>query len=277
MPNQQIPGEPTDEIVRALADVYGLDISRYEAGFLRRTITKRMGETGAGTIPAYAGQLAGDREEAQKLCSSLRIAHTEFFRNPLSFAVIEQVILPVLVEAKKKSGGEIRVWSAGCSYGQEAWSIAMLLDELAGPVAYRIFATDLEEPVSARHGVYSPGDVGNVRARHLSEYFHRQGDSFSIIARLRERVDFSACDLLDGRTAIPAASIYGDFDLILCCNLLFYYHPEARRRILDKIRSGLAPGGYFVTGDVERDMVAAHSGLYAMAPSAAVFQTTPRK
>ncbi len=265
-----------DEIIHAFSAAHGLDVSRYDEAFLRRTLAKRMEVTGTATIPDYAGHLAGDREEAQKFCSSLRITHTEFFRNPLSFAVIEQIVLPALVESKKKSGGEIRVWSAGCASGQEAWSIAMLLDELAGPVSYRIFATDLEEPVYARQGVYGPGDVGNVRTRHLHEYFTRQGDAYSVVPRLRERVDFSVCDLLDGSPAIPAASIYGDFDLILCCNLLFYYSLEARRQILDNICSGLGPGGYFVTGEAERVMVAAHGGLHAMAPSVAVFRTDPR-
>jgi len=265
-----------EEVIQVLATAHGLDVTRYDEAFLRRTLARRMEGTGTAAIPEYAERLAGDREEAGKFCSSLRITHTEFFRNPLSFAVVEQIVLPGLVEAKKKSGGEIRVWSAGCASGQEAWSIAMLLDELAGPVSYRIFATDLEEPVSARCGVYSPGDVGNVRTRHLYEYFARQGDAYSVVPRLRERVDFSVCDLLDGSPAIPAASIYGDFDLILCCNLLFYYRLDARRRILENICIGLAPGGYFVTGEAERAMVAGHGGLHAMALSTAVFRTDPR-
>lgn len=265
-----------DEVLEVLSAAHGLDISRYDEMFLRRSLAKRMETTGTASIRDYAGYLAGNREEALKFHASLRITHTEFFRNPLSFAVLEQIVLPALVEAKKRSGGEIRVWSAGCAAGQEAWSIAMLLDELAGPVSHRIFATDLEEPVSARHGVYGPGDVGNVRTRHLHDYFTRQGDTYSVVPWLRERVDFSVCDLLDGSPAIPAASIYGDFDLILCCNLLFYYSLGARKRILDNICNGLAPGGYFVTGEAERVMVAAHGGLHAMAASAAVFRTDPR-
>lgn len=267
---------PLEEIIRLLAEAYGLDVARYESGFLQRTIAKRMAVTGAGTIPGYAGQLAGDREEAQRLWSSLRITHTDFFRNPLTFAVIEQVVLPALVEAKKKSGGEIRVWSAGCASGQEAWSLAILLDEVAGPVAYRIFSTDLEEPVLARSGVYGGAAVGNIRTRHLHEYFSRQGDTYSVSPRLRERMDFSACDLLDGATAIPAASIYGDFDLILCCNLMFYYRPGARKRIMDRIMPALMPGGYFVTGGVEKGIVADYGKLHAVVPPAAVFRTDPR-
>ena len=265
---------PLDDIMQAMAGSHGFDVSRYEDAFLRKAIAKRLAATGGGTVAAYGERLAGDRAEAEKLFYSLRIDHSDFFRNPLTFAVIEQVVLPALVEAKKKSGGEIRVWSAGCASGQEAWSLAMLLEELAGPAPYRIFATDLAEPDMARAGVYSAEAVGNVRARHLREYFSRQGESFSVVPRLRARVDFSAYDLLDSSSASPAASIYGGFDLILCCNLLFYYRQEARRRILDKICHAVSSGGYFVTGEVERAMVSEHRELLAVLPPAAVFRMT---
>jgi chemotaxis methyl-accepting protein methylase len=261
-----------DEIIRVFSEAHGLDISRYEEVFLRKTISKRMAASGVGTIADYTGKVAGDRAEAGVFFRALRIGHSEFFRNPLTFAVIAQLVLPGLVEAKKRFGGEIRVWSAGCASGQEAWSLAILLDELTGPVPYRIFATDLADPGLARAGVYSAEAVGNVRARHLREYFSRQGESFSVVPRLRERVDFSAYDLLDRSSASPAASIFGGFDLILCCNLLFYYRQEARRHILNKICHALSPGGYFVTGEVERGMVQGHKGLRAVMSPAAVFE-----
>lgn len=261
-----------DVIIQAMAGPHGLDISRYEEAFLRKTIAKRVAATGGGTVAAYVERVAGDRDEAEMFFRSLRIDHSDFFRNPLTFAVLGQLILPGLVEEKKKSGGEIRVWSAGCASGQEAWSLAMLLEELAEAVPYRIFATDLAEPGFARAGVYSAEAVGNVRTRHLREYFSRQGESFSVGPRLRERVDFSAYDLLDGSSASPAASIYGGFDLILCCNLLFYYRQEARNQILDKIYQALSPGGYFVTGEVERAMVQGHNGLRSVMSPSAVFQ-----
>ena len=263
---------PLDDIIQAMAGSHGLDISRYEEAFLRKTIAKRMAATGGGTLAGYVERVAGDRAEAEMFFHSLRINHSEFFRNPLTFAVLGQLVLPGLVEAKKKSGGEIRIWSAGCASGQEAWSLAILLEELAGPVPYRIFATDLADPESARAGVYSAEAVGNVRTRHLREYFSKQGESFSVGPRLRARVDFSAYDLLDGSSSSPAASIYGGFDLILCCNVLFYYRKEARQLILDKASLALAPGGYFVTGEVERAMVSDRKNFLAVLPPAAVFR-----
>ncbi len=267
-----------EAILRVMAEAHGLDISRYEDAFLWKILDKRLVATGLQTIAAYAGHLAGDREEAEKFAHALRINHSDFFRNPLTFALLEQVFLPGLVEAKKKSGGdEIRVWSAGCAAGQEAWSLAMLLDELTGEApSYRIFATDLDGPdlALARTGVYSVEGMGNVRSRHLRGCFSRHGDFYAIVPRLRAKVDFSVHDLLDGDSASPAASIYGAFDLIFCCNLLFYYRPDARCQILDKFCRALSPGGYFVTGEAERAIVSQQKRLSAAFPPAAIFQKT---
>ena len=268
---------PLDDIIQAMAGLHGLDVSRYDETFLRKAIAKRLVVTGMETLAAYCEHLPGSRAEAEAIFGSLRVNHSEFFRNPLSFAVLEQLVFPGLVEAKKKSG-DIRIWSAGCAGGQEAWSVAMLLDEIIGanPPAYRVFATDLDGPdISfAQAGVYSAEALGNVRLQHMNKYLCRQGDSFAIAPLLRAHVDFSAYDLLDGSSSSPPASIYGGFDLILCCNLLFYYRPEARKRILDKFSRALAPGGYFVTGEVERTTVSGHRGFRALLPPAAVFRKT---
>lgn len=261
---------------------YGMQarkIALYDESFVRKAIAKRQVVQGLPTVAAYGAYLARHPEEVEDLVHSLRIGYSEFFRNPLTFALLEQWILPSLA-AEKPLGGhsEIRVWSAGCAAGQEAWSIAMLLDALSGArkprISYRIFATDLSESdlAIADTGVYGADAVGNVRLRYLNDYFVRQGESFVIAPRLRERVSFSVYDLLDESSSSPEASLYGDFDLIFCCNLLFYYRADIRQQILNKVCRALSPGGYVVTGEAERDIVAAHEGLHASVPPVSVFQ-----
>ena len=271
--------ESLEGFIRGMMSGQGLDISMYDESFLYASIRKRVVETGRRDVADYGAYLMENRAEADGFYRALCVGHSEFFRNPLTFAMLEQRILPTLMAEKKQAGhGEIRIWSAGCAAGQEAWSVAMLLEELGGagepPVPYRIFATDrsASELAVARGGVYSAEAVGNVRSRHLHDYFSPQGESFEVAARLRERVDFSCYDLLDAGSSSPDASIYGDFDLILCCNLLFYYRPEIRQQILGKLCRVLLPGGYFVTGEVERDTVTPQNDLRPVAMSAPVFQ-----
>ena len=270
-----------DEIIRVMGRTHGRDISHYDPLFLVKSIEKRFAATGIKSAAAYSSFLEQNSAEAEVFFDSLRITYSEFFRNPLTFALLEQLILPGLAEEKKKAGRpEIRVWSAGCAAGQEAYSIAMLLDELAddrgNAVAFRIFGTTRSavELASARQGVYDSAALRNVRLKHIHKYFHLKGESYRIIDGLRDRVDFSLYDLLDECSVCPPASIYGDFDLVICSNLLFYYRPDIRQLILEKVYRALTLGGYLSTGEAEREIVAKHEGLRAVVSPSAVFQKT---
>lgn len=280
--NQANPGWPKpdiDEAITVLRGTHGLDAAIYDETFLVKSLDKRRMATACDTSSAYLKRLAQDHAEADIFLRSLNINHSAFFRNTLTFALLEQLILPALVDAKEKSGQTgIRIWSAGCAAGQEAWSIAILLEELAiareRPIPYSIIATDVSSAALAlaRHGIYSATEVQNTPLKHIRTYFSVRGESYEIIPVLRERVDFSFYDLLDENSSSPAASIYGDFDLVICSNLLFYYRSEIRRRILDKVCRALSTGGYFVTGEAEKDIVAKHETLRPVMPFPAVFQ-----
>lgn len=279
---------PTDKslapFIQTLERTHGLCIDAYDESFLQKSIDKRMAETGIKNVAAYEEYLAGNQVEAERFCQSLRINYSEFFRNSLTFALLEQQVLPALIAAKKQSGQkEIRIWSAGCAAGQEIWSVAILLDELLtakeSPVSYRIFATDLSESdlAKARAGIYSAEAVGNVCLKHLNGCFSRQGDSYVVVPRLRKQVEFSVYDLLDEHSSCPADSLYGDFDLIFCCNLLFYYKLDVRLRVIGKVCRALAGGGFFVTGEAERDMVTKQEGFCTVAPASTIFQKRGKK
>lgn len=273
-----------NKLISVMRQTHGIDISFCEVSFLAKSIEKRRQAIAAETPTAYLERLSEDCAEAEAFFRSLRISYSEFFRNPLAFALLEQIILPGMIEESTRIGrGELRVWSAGCAAGQEAWSVAILLQELAAcrecPPAFRIFATDVSEPDIALgiSGVYRADAVGNVRWRHLRSYFSGQGDCFTIIPQLRNRVDFCIHDLLDERTTCPPASIYGHFDLVLCCNVLLYYRPEMQRLILEKLKSCLSTGGYLITGETERQIAENAGGFHAVAPPASVFQKVREK
>ncbi|MEI8190326.1 MAG: CheR family methyltransferase, partial [candidate division NC10 bacterium] len=196
------PKATLDALVDAMRQAHGRDLSQFDESFLIKSIEKRLAATACGTAAAYLERLADDRAEAEALCDSLRIGYSEFFRDPLTFALLERVVLPALVQ-EKSGGPEIRIWSAGCAAGQEAYSVAILLEELATlrerPVPFRIFATDVSEAdlAVARNGVYDHAAVQKVRLRHLRDYFSAKGEIYVVAPRLRDRVDFSTYDLLD--------------------------------------------------------------------------------
>jgi chemotaxis protein methyltransferase CheR len=267
--------ETTERVADVMLRVHGHDIYGYDPSFLTRSIEARSRLGGAAAFATYDRRLQSDPAEAFALLTSLGIHHSEFFRDPLAFALLEQRVLPDLLEAKRASGApELRVWSAGCAAGQEAYSVTLLLTELCAgrndDARFRVFATDSSEEQLglARQGRYSDADLSRVRLQHLRRWFSTTGREHQIAQELRGSVDLSRHDLLDPESCCPPASIFGEFDVILCCNMLFYYRQSVRLAILDKLRRCLVPGGVLVTSESEAQIVADTGslrpyGLYA--------------
>lgn len=251
------------------------DFSVFDPSFLARRVREHTGADHDSEVESWLERTAADPLATAAFYESLSIGFTEFFRDPLAFAVLERVLLPCLAETGR---GEVRAWSAGCATGPEAWSAAMLLEDLhragSGRVPYRVIGTDISEESLgvATTGTYPLEALGNVRMRHLRDYMATTGSVASLGADLRARVSFSRLDLIDPRSQSPAESIYGGFDLVFCCNVLLYYRAEVRNLILGKLRRALAPGGYLVVGDSERGIVERAGGFRAIAPPATVFQ-----
>lgn len=273
-----------EQVIEMMHRSHGLDISSFEASFLAKSFESQCKMMAGRSAANYLAILAGDRAKAEAFSRILLVSYSEFFRDSLTFSLLEQQILPALLQQQAHTGrNALRIWSAGCAAGQEACSLAMLLDELCAvhgkPNSFRILATDISDEAlaAARAGVYTASEIQQVRLKQLDACFHRQGESFVIAPRIMARVDFSRYDLLDAGTICPPASIYGGFDLIMCCNVLIYYQPEAQRCILDKLRGCLTNGGYLITGASERHMVQNASGLREVAPVSAVFRNATRK
>ncbi len=264
-------------IVKTAKNPYGIELSQYDDAFLRQTIERRFEVVGVKDLQGYIAYLSNSETEARTLARSLNITYTEFFRNALTFAHLEQWLLPNLIN-KKPPGSELRVWSAGCSTGQEAYSIAMMLEnELEkGRKAfrYRIIATEISESALelANKGEFRAEDVQNIRVRDLNLFFERTGETYRVCERLKEHVSFSRYDLLDSQSAHPQESIFGNFDLVICSNVLFYYKPKCQSFILKKLVNSLVGNGYLITGEVERQNLLKNSILRAIVPPSPIFQ-----
>ncbi|MBI9094751.1 MAG: protein-glutamate O-methyltransferase CheR [Sphaerochaeta sp.] len=262
------------EIVKIVGD---LDISNYDDSFLRQSAEKRFAVTGTSTLSEYVQFVSETPAEAPKLVRSLNITHTEFFRNSLSFAHLEQWILPSLL-AGEAEGSELRIWSAGCSTGQEAYSIAMLVENMqtkkSKKLRYRIIATDISESalLQGSRGKYSEKDIQRIRVKDLKEFFIKTGDTYTVCDSVKSHVSFSSYDLLDSFSSYPQESIFGDFDLVVCSNVLFYYKPNCQMDIVKKLINSLDKGGYLITGETERHTMEKFSELYQVAPPSPIYK-----
>jgi chemotaxis protein methyltransferase CheR len=264
----------TDHIVQ----IHGIDISKYDETFLNKSLLRRMKDTLHETEATYYSYLEQNYIESDMLLNSLQISYTEFFRNALTFSVLEKLIIPSIILNKSTSSrNEIRVWSAACATGQETYSLAMLLHELINCPSrknnFRIFATDQSEIQinEAQSGQYHGTALNCLSLKRANHWFTKSGETYAVKPELKENIEFSVFDLLNETYSCPPTSIFGDFDIIVCANILFYYNPEFQNKIIKKIRNCLSDTGYLITGETERDLLI-QSGFHEVYPLSAIFR-----
>jgi len=250
------------KIADLLLQMHGIDVSGFDETFLYKSVQKKITETHCKSEDEYYTLLEQNEKEAHHFLNSLRISYSEFFRNPLTYSVLERIVLPSIVSGKQNAKRkEIRIWSAACASGQEPYSLAMLLEEMKNTDCnicnYRIFATDQSELMlsEARTGSYPADALNNISMKRVKQWFIKNGESYTVKPELKKNIEFSVFDLFNETLACPPSSIFGDFDLVIFANLLFYYKNEYREKILKKTYSSLARGGFLITGETEREIL----------------------
>jgi two-component system, chemotaxis family, CheB/CheR fusion protein len=237
---------------RVLAQVRartGHDFSSYKRSTVIRRVQRRMQVTKTSRIADYLAHLREHPEEAKALFRDLLIGVTSFFRDPDAFEGLLEHVFPALFR-DREAGDQIRVWVVGCASGEEAYSIAMLLEEYAETVEIRpkiqIFASDIDEAAlaAAREGLYPLGIEADVSQERLERFFIREGSHYRIRRFLRERVLFAT-------HSVTQDTPFSKLDLICCRNLLIYMERELQERVFDLYHYALQPGGYLFLGTSE--------------------------
>jgi len=267
-----------ENIIRFMHDRYTQNVSIYDQSFLERTIANRMIYSSCNSLSDYLSLLNKLPSEATMLIESLINSYSEFFRNTLTFALLKQIIYPIIFDKKVSLlTPEVRIWSAGCAAGQEAYSLAMLADEYITehPVStsFRIFATDIsnKQLEDARRGVFDEKNIQNTTLGFINKYFTVKGQSYIVNEKLKKYIDFSCYDLLDNDTNAPPSSIFGGFDIIMCSNVLFYYQSDIQKLILNKLSRALNPGGFLLTGEAEIAIVRGDRNFRQFASPSTIF------
>lgn len=245
-------------ILDCLRERHGFDFNGYHPAMLERRIGQRLAAVGCDDYQDYHSHLLRNEEELDALLDAITINVSRFFRDPLTFEFLAHKILPDIVQAKaRRQEPSLRVWSAGCAMGEESYSVAILIRELlekdTPPLNLHIFATDIDPKAlqGARAAVYPRSSVMNVKYGLLTKYFTAAGDGFRLNLDARALVTFSSHDMLDTKHSVPPDSIFGNFDLVLCRNLLIYFNTERQLDIFSRLYHALAPGGYLVLGEAE--------------------------
>jgi chemotaxis protein methyltransferase CheR len=240
-----------DALTAKIARDRGFGCASYKDKCLRRRIAVRMRARGVHTYSDYARVLDADRDEYDKLLDALTINVTKLFRNWETYSVIAEKVIPVLWE---RSAPTLHVWSAGCSSGEEPYSLAALfhrhaervgeLSRLASRVQVLGSDIDARSLAAARIGDFEEGDFADTPDALRRRYFAPVAP-FSIVPEVKRLVRFERRDLLADE-APP-----GLHHLIVCRNVLIYFDRDTQERLFEKFRSALAPDGFLVLGKVE--------------------------
>ena len=246
------------KILDYLQNQKGFDFSGYRRSLLERRINKRLLATETGNFNEYCTFLTNNQIEADELIDALTINVSQFFRNPLVFEFISEKLLPPMISEKlQRYKKYLRIWSAGCASGEEAYSLAIIFNEFLEKekleLDLRIFATDIDKKSlkSAEEGLYNFESIKDVRYGLLSKYFIQKNNSFRIVSKIKNMVNFSSYDLLEKNSYAPPESIFGNFDLIFCRNVLIYFNLEYQEKIFEKLHRSLVPKGYLILGEAE--------------------------
>ncbi|MFL5844539.1 MAG: CheR family methyltransferase [Solirubrobacteraceae bacterium] len=238
-----------EQLLEFLKTSRGFDFTGYKRSSLERRIGKRMEDVGLSDHAAYTEYLELHPGEFEHLFNTILINVTAFFRDADAWEQIRQEILPPLL-ASIPDDEPIRVWSAACASGEEAYTVAMVLTELLGEQTFKdrvkIYATDVDDEAlqEARAAVYSSRQVEGLDPDLLARYFERDGDRFQFRSDLRRAMIFGRNDLVQDA---PISRV----DLLLCRNALMYFNAETQAQIVRRFHFALNPRGVLLLGRSE--------------------------
>lgn len=191
------------------------------------------------------------QELVKAVCDAMATGETFFFRDTIPFEIMRTAIFPELAERCRRGGRTLRIWSSAVSTGQEAYSIAMLIAELGvqlSGVRVELIATDFSSQAlnRARRGVFTQIEVQRgLQDRYLRQFFISTPDGYRLSDDIRKRVVFKELNLLESFRSL------GQFDIVLCRNVLIYFDTMTKKDVLDRLASALIPGGYLFLGATE--------------------------
>ncbi|NOX54583.1 MAG: tetratricopeptide repeat protein [Planctomycetes bacterium] len=251
--------QPTAQEVETFRELFqrltSLHFGQWRFESLQRALAARVSARGLDSVQQYIRLLehsAASSEELSEILNLLTVNETYFFRYPAQFDLLRQSLFPTLISQQRGTDKRIRVWSAGCSTGEEPYSIAMAALDAFGPGAsllVEIVATDVSSDAlrRARQAEYGPKSLRLLDDASRAKYLRRiSQDRFTVAGPVRAMVQFRQASLLDDvqRVSVP-------WDIIFCRNVLIYFTREATDKVQDNLARSLSPGGYLLVGHSE--------------------------
>ena len=225
---------------------------------MKRRIEILIRKWGKRSYREYLDLIVNDEKAQKEFLDRLTINVTEFFRNPEKWEELKKKYLPQLL---KESGSRFKAWSAGCSSGEEPYSLAILLEELKAPPGAKVIATDIDINVlsKARQGAYEERSLASTPKEYITKYFDYRNGLYYVKPNVKARVIFKRHNLLQD-------PFDKNYDLILCRNVVIYFEMKTKEELYRKFSESLRPGGIIFVGSTERIFNYRQIGLEVVSP-----------
>lgn len=232
---------------RYIESTLKMQCSNYKVEYIKRRLSSRMRSTGKETFGQYLAYLRATPDELEPLKKALTIHVTEFFRDFDVFEAIRTTVIPDIIKERTR----IRIWSAGCSTGEEPYSLAMILYDFMQKnrdVNCIIYATDIDEPTleKAKEGIYDPKALQKMTESQIRKHFVQlPSGMYQAKPHLKELIRFRKHDLMSG---VPVARF---LDMVTCRNVTIYFNESQKNELAKLFSEALTPGGFYVMGKTE--------------------------
>lgn len=246
-------------ISEAIKKYLDIDLSFYKPGQMQRRLTAFVERNGKGTVAQFCDTLSGDTGLQESLRNYLTINVTEFFRDAAQFDSLRTMVLPEIIKNSRMP----KIWNAGSSRGNEAYSVAMYMDQIKPGLNYNLVGTDIDEgsmAISRNGGPYPEAEVKNAPTSSKQKYFEKRDTGWYVKPEIVEKAKFSRLNLLSDR-------FEHNFDLIMCRNVVIYFSDEAKKTLNEKFVGALKPGGVLFVGGTETILNPKMFGLERFATS----------
>lgn len=221
----------------------GIDLGSYKEKQMKRRIDALINKNGIQGYVEYVKSLKTDNKLFKEFINYITINVTEFYRNPGQWKVLEEEILPELLQNSRR----LKIWSTACSTGEEPYTLVMVLSKLVPLTEIKIIATDIDKQAieKAKAGIYGSNSIENLPPEMKNKYFKKEGNNYLISDDIKRCVEFKRINLLSDE--YPR-----DCDLIVCRNVLIYFTEEAKSEIYIKFAKSLKKGGILFVGSTEQ-------------------------
>lgn len=235
--------EQYTEFIALIKKKLGIDLSLYKEAQMKRRIISLRSKRGFKDFTSYYHALNNDADLLQEFTDRLTINVSEFYRNPQRWSVLQNKVLPMLFENKRK----INIWSAACSTGEEPYSLAIMLKEFFPNKEVSIIATDIDENIlkKAKEGVYQKQAVKDMPKPLIEKYFKKENELFYVDSSIKNSITFKKHNLLADR-------YFKNIDLLVCRNVLIYFTDEAKFEIYRNFSESLVDNGILFVGSTEQ-------------------------